>query len=511
MLPSRFVDAAQRLGIAQKLTKQNLLYLAAALFATAPAWIVKYPPLVDLPFHLAAMRTIHSLGDPVYGLSEHFVLTLGRTQYLAYYLAGSALSYVVGVVNANIVLMSVYLGGTVLALRDLLAALGKDERLCLFVIPLLVNVLFMLGLLPFLLGIPVMFWALAAAVRWFEQPTRKRGIVLGLLALLLFYSHIFPFAIFAIGFAAMFPWSRPRSWRRVVLPVLPAAAAAAWWATFTQAGRLTSGAVTGTEERARPLDQAIADIPNWFTNVFRDDSEERIIIALSMLVVISLGIAMGERGRPAKPAVSRYGLLLAVCIVLYFTLPGAHGYISLIYQRLPVVFALCAIPLLPMPRGLRGQLVTVSAAAIAMVSVINTCRQFIRFQLEQVGDFDAVIAAMEPKKKLCALIFESGSSLINYPSFLHFGSYYQLKKGGVVQFTYAGYAHWPVDFRPGKYPPPHSGPARLRWEWTPEQVPIEEIFPYYDYVLTRGGEFNPPSGTYRLKLRRDRWSLWVRD
>ena len=38
--------------------------------------------------------------------------------------------------------------------------------------------------------------------------------------------------------------------------------------------------------------------------------------------------------------------------------------------------------------------------------------------------------------------------------FLHFGSYYQLQKGGVVQFTYAGYTHWPVDFKPGRYPPP---------------------------------------------------------
>ena len=65
--------------------------------------------------------------------------------------------------------------GLGLALRELLRALGKDERLCLFVVPILVNMMFMFGLFPFLLGIPIMFWALATSVRYFEDPTRDRG------------------------------------------------------------------------------------------------------------------------------------------------------------------------------------------------------------------------------------------------------------------------------------------------------------------------------------------------
>jgi hypothetical protein len=96
--------------------------------------------------------------------------------------------------------------------------------------------------------------------------------------------------------------------------------------------------------------------------------------------------------------------------------------------------------------------------------------------------------------------------MVNQP-FLHFGSYYQVEKGGIVEFTYAGYAHWPVDFLPGHYPPPGRS-ARLRWEWTPEQVPIAEIYPYYDYVLTRGGGFRPPVGTYHVRWSSGRWAVW---
>ena len=144
---------------------ETWFYVAVAILATAPAWIVKYPPIEDLPFHIAATRVIHDYSNPAYGFEEHFKLTFGRTQYVVYYLIASALAYVLGVVKANIALMCVYLGGTVLALRELLRALGKDQRLCLLVVPLLYNAMFVFGLLPFLLGIPTMFFALATVTR----------------------------------------------------------------------------------------------------------------------------------------------------------------------------------------------------------------------------------------------------------------------------------------------------------------------------------------------------------
>ena len=97
-----------------------------------------------------------------------------------------------------------------------------------------------------------------------------------------------------------------------------------------------------------------------------------------------------------------------------------------------------------------------------------------------------------------------------YAPFLHFVSYYQVEKGGVVQFAYTGFPHWPVQYLPGQYPPPGTMP-RLRWEWTPESVSIGELFPYYDYVLARGDGFRPPPGTFRVAFRGRRWTVWARD
>jgi hypothetical protein len=178
-LQSQLIRAGHTHGLGRP---DFILVLALALLATAPAWIVQHPPLQDMPFHLATIRLVHNIHDAAYGFDEHFTLALGRTQYLAYYVLGDLLAYLMGIKAANIALMCVYLGGTPLALRSFLVASGRDPRLALFAVPVTANVMFQFGLLPFLLGIPIMFWALAAAAAHFTAPTRASAIALALLS-----------------------------------------------------------------------------------------------------------------------------------------------------------------------------------------------------------------------------------------------------------------------------------------------------------------------------------------
>jgi hypothetical protein len=479
--------------------------LAVAL--AAPAWIVRYPPIQDLPFHLAAMRVIHSFHDPAYGFDRDFVLQLGQTQYIVYYLIGSLLAYPLGILKANVVLMSFYLAGTPFALRSLLRALGKDERLSLLAIPLLPNVMFMFGLLPFLFGIPIMFWALAGAVAYFEKPTVKQGVVVAILALVLFYSHVFPFGIFVMGYAVMFPWGNPRQWLRAGLPAVPVSLTFGWWTFFTTAGKLTRGSVTdNTKDPIAPIPNALNDVPKWLVDVFHDSSDTMMLVGFMLVILVAFGLSQGDKDR-SKPISRWYGLLPPACAVLYFVLPEGHGYIWLIAQRFPLLFMLTFIPLVRMPAGFRGHFVTALMLSLGAVSVINTCQHFIVFQLREVGDFDEALDAIPAQKRVAALIYDKGSAITNWAPFLHFGSYYQVVKGGVVEFTYAGYAHWPFDFRPG-HAPPSGSPARLRWEWMPESVSVQgELVPYFEYVLTRGGGFYP-GDAFHLKWKGQNWAVW---
>jgi hypothetical protein len=482
-------------------------YLLVAIMATAPAWIVRYPPLEDLPFHVATLRAVHNYADPRYDFSRDFFLNLGGTQYALYYVAGSVLAYVLGVANAAVAMTCLYLGGTVLALRALLRSLGKDERLCLFVVPLLVNVMFLYGLMPFMSGIPLMFLALSLAVPYIERPTWPRGIALAVTTLILFYTHVVPYALFGIGFAAIFPWTRSRKWLPVAGAVTPSLGAVLWWVGLSSQGKESAGALGGAFSHP-PYAESMSRFPRWSMDVFRDSTDEWHFLALVLVALLALGLAQGDRDS-AKPAARALVLIPITCTVLYFACGSQLGDVWLFAERFPVPGLMSLIPLMRMPRGARGWLVTALALGVAVSATSNVCRHFIEFQLEEVGDFDEAIDAMEPRKHVAALIYDKGSSIVNDVPFLHFGSYYQAQKGGVIQFSNSGALYWPVRFKEGHYPPPGTRP-RLRWEWTPEAVSIAELFPYYDYVLTRGNGFNPPAGTFHLIWHGKHWALFAR-
>jgi hypothetical protein len=78
----------------------------------------------------------------------------------------------------------------------------------------------------------------------------------------------------------------------------------------------------------------------------------------------------------------------------------------------------------------------------------------------------------------------------------------------VSMFTFASFPHWPFHFRPGKGPgkAPHLG-----WEWEPDKVTFEEIYPYYDYVLVRGRPIALPPSTHHVHFQDARWAVWAKN
>jgi hypothetical protein len=489
----------------------TLVVLIAALVATAPAWIVEHPPLQDLPFHMATLRVIHDHGNAAYGFAETYRLSLLETEYLLYYVVGDILAFVMGVRAATIAMVCVYLAGMPIAMMALLRALGKDERLALFVVPLSYNVMFCFGLLPFVFGFPLMLGALAIAVRHFENPTPRGAIVLGVAAVAVFFAHLLPFALFGVGCIALFPWTRPQKWFLCAAPLVGGLLLVLWWMLGSKAGgSALQYLARDTQPFAPPL-QAFAEFPNWSTNIFHDDSDERWAIALGLVALVTMSLSAGDRDY-SKPVSRTWFLVPAACSIAYLSLGAQLGDVWMFAQRFAVPALFTCVPLLRMPRGGRGWAVTAGAIYVLMGSTINVCKHFIEHELEDVADFEDAIESMEPRKHVAGLIFDRRSHVMQdiYGSFIHFVSYYQVEKGGVVQFSYTGFPHWPVQYNPGHFPPPGTLP-RLRWEWMPDAVPIRELYPYYDYVLVRGNGFNPPPGTYHVSYRGPRWTVFKKD
>lgn len=483
--------------------------IALAMLASLPVWLAEHLPLQDLPFHLATTRLFHSFSDAAYGFTEHYSLEIGRTQYLLYYMLGHVLGYVVSLKTANLLLLTFYLTGTPLAIRGLLRSIGKHDAVALLSIPLLYNTLFIYGLLPFVIGIPFFFFGLSRLIRLLDEkePAFLLSLQLGVSMVAMFYSHIFIFALFAIAFVVFFPWLYPWKWFRWMLISAPSLLASLHWLFATAAGSLVLSSVWGKSDvpfEKKDLLAKWTDVPNWLLNVFQDHTDEGILVAWFSLAILLL---TGQTTFRSKH-LSKLAFLPMACVLFYFTMKESHGYIWLIAQRFPIMGLMLMIPLCALPHGWWGRVLQVPLIALALFSVYNMHTHVQLFQKE-VAHFDRIVEAVPQKSKVCGLIYQPGSATMVHQPFLHFVSYVQEKKGGVVNFSYAGYAHWPVDYKPGKAPPP-GGPARERWEWEPHRVSLEqEIVPYYDYVLTRGLGFQGESYFSPIVTEGD-WALWGR-
>ena len=102
-----------------------------------------------------------------------------------------------------------------------------------------------------------------------------------------------------------------------------------------------------------------------------------------------------------------------------------------------------------MVRDVVPLLLVFATPSFAAGSVVKHVRAF---EVE-VGPFDRVLDHAEPGRRLLSLIYESQSRVARFAPFLHFGSYYRARRGGVASFSFAELPHSPVHYRPESAPP----------------------------------------------------------
>src|SRR5207248_8291990 len=151
-----------------------LLAIATATNVVA-LWSAPYLPFTDLPQHAAAIATLRHFDDPAWKSREYFTLALGRSQYLLYYLAGALLAFPFETAErANLVLLSLSAIAFPYALRSLLRALGADQRLALFAVPLFWSQSLLSALLHSVPAPPPLLRSLAVPVSASHPPRPSR-------------------------------------------------------------------------------------------------------------------------------------------------------------------------------------------------------------------------------------------------------------------------------------------------------------------------------------------------
>ncbi len=501
----------------------ELGFAALAVFAAVPLWLAAHPPIEDLPQHLAAIRVLHDFHDPALHFADYFELHLGHTQYLAYYVAADLLAYPFGVVLANKVLVSAAIIGTPYAMRGLLRALGRDERLALFVLPLAWNAHLILGFLNFVAAIPLCLAGLALAVNLRRRWSTRRAVLLAIVTVLTFYTHVVPFGFLGLGAGLVAIGGSVRDTAKRWLPLVPGALAVALWSQTTPAGQSTmtaaflSGGGTGPQPQFMDWAEAIREAPGWLTDVLQGPRDDHLLVVWVLLVIVAIGLGAGAR--PSDHTAStddvlrgaltrRLALLAPLAALFYFITPASYDWIWPINARFPLLALLFLVPVLPAQRRWPGALVLTSVALVAVLSFGAVGQAFQHFEADEVGALDEAIGQIPEGSRVAGLIFDRGSHEVKFAPFLHAVAWYQAKRGGAVMFTFADFPQSPFVFREDDRPPR----VPPRWEWMPERVDPARDLGWYRYVLVRGGpgRIAQERDLYTPIWRGPHWSVWKR-
>lgn len=488
-----------------------LLCLACAALVAAPLWLHRWLPIQDLPEHLATLRVVHDVHVGAKPASDIYSTHLGSTQYLLFYIVGDLLAYVVDVRAAGLLITTSYMLGTVAGLYALLRSLGRDPRLSLLVVPLLTNTQLLIGLLQFVIGIPLMLYGWSLAVETLRSGRRGLAIGLGVVALLVFYSHVVVFGIFGIGMAILAPWRSPRRVVRYFLPLAPVGVALLYWAFFTGSGDFVRSAITsGTENKDLwPFWVSCRAMYELAFDTYRDSADEKLFAMFVVVAVALTALARRGQGRPVV-STARWLLIPLVCAVLYFRSEGTNGFLGHIRDRFVLLGVVALLPTLRMPGGWPGHVGTVAMVVISGMTAETFHWHLSRFERDDVGDFDAALEHIPRNRHVAGLIFQSESQYFGQNPFLHYPSYYLLDRGGPVTFSFAGYPHWVYRYQPHQ-DPLGASPPQFLWEWQPWRIQArEELAASYDYVLTRGNGFEVPDDRFWKVWEGMHWTVWER-
>jgi hypothetical protein len=178
------------------------LYVVLAVLALVPVLTVSFPPLADLPNHLARAYIMGNLGSNA-DLQRHYAIVWQLVSFQSSDLILPLLVNWVGLEAAGRIFIAatfaVLIGGAGALHKVLFGRVGFWPAAAFL---LLYNFMFAWGLLSFLFTAGLSLFFLAAWIRTSERESTLRSLAFALGALAIFFCHFFAFTFLALAVAA---------------------------------------------------------------------------------------------------------------------------------------------------------------------------------------------------------------------------------------------------------------------------------------------------------------------
>ncbi len=457
--------------------------LAVGLVALA-FLLCPYPPMIDYPQHVAMGALLHDLwtGAP-------YATELYKTSPFTY---NAGIETSIGLLSF---LMSPELAGRVILAVHVLVFAAAALSVChyadrprwyaLLAVPIFYNHITGWGFSNFVVALPLM---ILAAVGWMRIVDGDRSCwrIAGVFAasMVVAYTHVLvmlSLCVIVVVVALEVVVKRgDRLLDRALRLLVPGAilvpsvgySLGAWfWARATSTTVWEHSWAEGQDD---PLWSKLRHILFNTTGNFADGSDQ-YLVALAFVLGAALWVGDGE----ALPH-PRMRRLAWVFFGLYALIPKVFIATFHIYQRFLPLAAVFAIAAIPVARGAWTKTMSVVVAVVAVVTGANVLYRFVT--LPEVGDAMAIVDDAPAGKSLAGVMYDVKAPKWNREVWVHLPALYQVRRQGVLAYSFLRNESVPVHYLPGKEPPRPPG----GFEWNGQLYDFEADYARaYDLILVR--------------------------
>lgn len=411
-----------------RMSKDEKQYWAAffvcSLASLLPLWLVKYPPMTDLPAHAAQVFIIKNLHNPAFGFEGVYEVNF-FTPYLFAYATALLFAQFFSVLVSLKLMLSIALFLWPLSLRTMLKEAKGNLWWSLLGFPLFYGHAFYWGLITFEFSVPLAFFVLALGMSHAKKYSPKKAAGLAGAGVVLFFSHVivFLYTMMILGFYLFFCGNTWRDKARNLWPLLAPLPLVINWKYAVQGDY---GAINWEVDPLGPLLRIY-----HFPGLLLEASVYHWVVAVVVLSMAFLIYADHKLRHYSQPLTWTFAFVL----LLYLFFPEDY-FIS--KRMMPFVAALFLINFVPHKKpgtmGVKKLLVTV--LVVSWTAFLSA--RFWKYNLE-AKQIDSIIEVMEPRKRVLGLMFQRfHKDAFAFP-FVHFVNWYQAEKGGYVRHTFTSY------------------------------------------------------------------------
>ena len=473
-------DHIERIGVHHmsiRLGERAALFAISALLMLVPFLVVDFPPITDLPQHLAQIRL---LGDALADPGGPYQIQWWTPYTVAY--APLALFQAVAPPLLAGRLAVAFIGLLWVVTAHAVAARRGRSPLAAVLASLFVfcNVIYW-GFLPFAIGWPVFVLWMLLADREMRRP--RDVLLLAVVGLVLYACH-------ALWLLAGLAWMGLASaadiarvvWTRSALRPLtsqliwracaaaPALIALAAWTPGFQASDQRRPAVWNTDPLMR-LD------PDWLIDAMLGGLRGPIewILAGAVFAWVVTGVV--QHRHRLRETVDGTFLLGAVLLGgLAMVLPDRYMHTIQLPERWLPFAAMLLVLAVPAPR-LRPALLRLAVVGLAAVFVAVTTSAWVAFERRELTGLAEALERLPSQPRVLGLDFQKRSALVRGRPFLQTYAWAQVLKGGTLNFSFASYSTSLVVFRAHR-----PQPWTPKLYWFPEHLRARDLA-YFDYAI----------------------------